>query len=209
MPGAARAGLASCAGCGLLSRPTSAAKPGYCPRCGSRLAWRREGALQRTWALTVAAAMLYVPANALPVLTTTGFGWSQSDTILGGVEVLYRSGSWPLALIVLVASIVIPLGKITALAYLLIGVQRRSARNLRVRARLYRVIALIGRWSMLDVFVATYTVALVQLPPLLHARPGPGIGFFMVVVVLTLLATRAFDPRLIFDAAHAGGEAGG
>src|SRR6185295_8169560 len=109
-----------------------------------------------------------------------------------GVAFLYTSGSWPLALIVLVASVMIPLGKLVALAYLLITIQRGSIANNRERTQLYRVVELIGRWSMLDVFVAAFTVALVQLAPLTSVAPG--------AVVLTMLAAESFEPRLIWDA---------
>ena len=138
----------------------------------------------------------------LPVFTTTTLGEEEPDTILSGVAFLYTSGSWPLALIVLVASVMIPLGKLIALAYLLITVQRRSITSNHDRTRLYRVVELIGRWSMLDVFVAAFTVALVQLQPLMSVEPGPGVLFFAAVVVLTMIAAESFDPRLIWDASH-------
>jgi paraquat-inducible protein A len=118
---------------------------------------------------------------------------------MGGVVFLYTSGSWPLALIVLIASVMVPLGKLIALAYLLITVQRRSIKNNRERAGLYRMVEFIGRWSMLDVFVDTFTVALVQLSPLMSVEPGPGVLFFAAVVVLTMIAAESFDPRLIWD----------
>ena len=200
-PGAAHAGLVSCAGCGLLSRPASVAHVGDCPRCGERLDWRRAHAVQRTWAFLIAAAILYVPANVLPVLTTNTLVSSQADTIMSGVIYLYETGSWPLALIVLVASVMIPLGKIAALAYVLVSVQRGSATSNRQRTRLYRIVEFIGRWSMLDVFVDTFVVALVQLAPLMSVEPGPGVVYFMAVVVLTMFAAQSFDPRLIWDAA--------
>src|SRR5215510_13984980 len=123
---AAQVGLVSCETCGLLSRPARTTEPGYCPRCGAELAWRRHGSVQRTWALVIAAAICYIPANVLPVLTTTALGSADSDTIMGGVILLYRTGSWPLALIVLIASVMVPLGKLVALVYLLITVQRGS-----------------------------------------------------------------------------------
>ena len=113
---------------------------------------------------------------------------------------LYTSGSWPLALVVLIASVMIPLGKLIALAYLLITVRRGSIRGNRDRSRLYRMVEIIGRWSMLDVFVDTFTVALVQLQPLMSVEPGPGVVFFMAVVILTVIAVQCFDPRLIWDA---------
>jgi len=202
---AAHAGLVSCHDCGLLSRPRSRATPGHCPRCGEPLASRRPQPIQRTWALLIAAAILYVPANALPVLVTDTLTSSEADTILSGVAFLYQSGSWPLALIVLVASVLIPIGKIAALAYVLVTVQRGSATSNRQRTRLYRTVEFIGRWSMLDVFVDTFVVALVQLSPLMSVQPGPGVLYFMAVVILTMLAAQSFDPRLIWDSASAHG----
>ena len=199
---AAQAGLVSCEACHLLSRPADPAEPGYCPRCGEELEFRRHGSIEKTWALLIAAAICYIPANALPVLQTTALGEKEADTILGGVVFLYTSGSWPLALIVLVASVMIPLGKIVALAYLLITVQRGSVANGRDRTKLYRTVEFIGRWSMLDVFVDAFTVALVQLQPLMSVAPGSGVLFFAAVVVLTMLAAESFDPRLIWDAAN-------
>jgi paraquat-inducible protein A len=197
---AAEAGLVSCKTCELLSRPASLEEPGSCPRCGAELAWRRHHSIQYTWALVIAAAICYIPANALPVLSTTTLGSTDSDTIMGGVVFLYSSGSWPLALIVLVASVMVPLGKLVALVYLLIAVQRGVRGNGRERTRLYRMVEFVGRWSMLDVFVDTFTVALIQLSPLMSVQPGPGVLFFAAVVVLTMLAAESFDPRLIWDA---------
>jgi paraquat-inducible protein A len=147
----------------------------------------------------IAAAICYIPANTLPVLNTTTPAGSEGDTILGGVAFLYKSGSWPLALVVLVASVMIPLGKLLSLAYLLISVKHGSVKNNRERTRLYRIVVFIGRWSMLDVFVDAFTVALVQLQPLMAVAPGPGVLFFAAVVVLTMLAAEALDPRLIWD----------
>ena len=153
-----------------------------------------------TWALVIAAAICYIPANVLPVLSTTALGSTESDTIMGGVVLLYATGSWPLALIVLIASVMVPLGKLVALSYLLIVVQRGSLGSNRERTRLYRLVQFIGRWSMLDVFVDTFTVALVQLQPLMSVEPGPGVLFFAAVVVLTMIAAESFDPRLVWDA---------
>jgi paraquat-inducible protein A len=197
---AAQAGLVSCTTCGLLSRPADHARPGYCPRCGAGLVWRRHHSIQYTWALVIAGAICYIPANVLPVLSTTAFGSTEADTIIGGVIFLYASGSWPLALIVLIASVMIPLGKLVALSYLLITVQRGSVRNSHDRTRIYDLVEFVGRWSMLDVFVDAFVVALVQLQPLMSVQPGLGVVFFMAVVVLTMLAAQSFDPRLIWDA---------
>ncbi|MCG6862122.1 MAG: paraquat-inducible protein A [Chromatiaceae bacterium] len=143
---------------------------------------------------------LLFPANLLPLLATTTFGSTEYDTIMGGVVFLYTSGSWPLALIVLIASVMVPLGKLVALGYLLISVQSGSIKSNRERTRLFRMVEVIGCWSMLDVFVDTFTVALVQLQPLMSVRPGPGVVFFAAVVVLTMIAASTFDPRLIWDA---------
>jgi len=197
---AAQAGLISCQVCDLLSRPANAANPGYCPRCGGELASRHHHSIQYTWALLIAAAICFIPANMLPVLSTTALGSTESDTIMGGVVFLFTSGSWPLGLIVLIASVMVPAGKLVALSYLLITVQRGVPGNNRERTRLYRMVEFIGRWSMLDVFVDTFTVALVQLQPLMSVAPGPGVLFFAAVVVLTMIAAESFDPRLIWDA---------
>jgi paraquat-inducible protein A len=193
--------LQSCDTCGLLSRPAAGAEEGRCPRCDEEVAFRKPRSIERTWAYLIAAVICYIPANVLPVLTTTTPGGAESDTILQGVILLWSPTGWPLSLIVLVASIMIPSAKIVAVAYLLITVQRGSIENNRQRVRLYRMVEFIGRWSMVDVFVDTFTAALVQLQPLMSVEPGPGLFFFAAVVVLTMLAVESFDPRLIWDAA--------
>lgn len=195
----AHPGLASCSTCGLLSRPAGPDQLGQCPRCGATLTTRHHFSIQTTWALVIAAAILYVPANAFPVLVTTTFGSTEASTILGGVVFLYQEGSWVLALIVLVASVIVPLGKLVALAYLMFTVQRGSLKSNHDRTRLYRLVELIGRWSMLDVFVVAFITALVQLDPLMSVSPGIGVMYFMVVVVLTMIAAHSFDPRLIWN----------
>jgi paraquat-inducible protein A len=194
-------GLQSCEACGLLSRPAPGEEDGYCPRCDAALEFRKPASLQRTWAYVIGAAICYVPANLLPVLTTTTAAGTESDTILQGVVLLWSPTGWPLSLIVLLASIIIPSAKILALAYLLITVQRGSVENNEQRVRLYRVVEFIGRWSMVDVFVDAFTAALVQLQPLMSVAPAPGLFFFAAVVVLTMLAAESFDPRLIWDSA--------
>jgi len=194
-------GLQSCEGCGLLSRPEPGEEEGTCPRCDHELEFRKAGSIERSWAFLIAAAICYVPANVLPVLTTVTAAGRESDTIMQGVVLLWSPTGWPLSLIVLFASIMIPSAKILALAYLLITVQRGSIQNNAQRIRLYRTVELVGRWSMVDVFVDAFTVSLVQLQPLMSVEPGPGLFFFAAVVVLTMLAVESFDPRLIWDAA--------
>jgi paraquat-inducible protein A len=198
---AMRLGLQSCEGCGLLSQPMAGEHEGECPRCNQKLEFRKPASLDRTWAFLIGAAICYIPANLLPVLTTVIPGGTESDTILQGVVLLWSPTGWPLSLIVLVASIMIPIGKIAALAYLLFTVQRGSIHNDRQRTRLYRMVKFIGRWSMVDVFVDTFTASLVQLQPLMSVEPAPGLVFFAAVVVLTMLAAETFDPRLIWDPA--------
>ena len=194
-------GLQCCDTCGLLSRPAPGADEGRCPRCDEELVFRKPDSLQRTLAYLMAAAVCYVPANVLPVMTTITASGRESDTILQGVALLWSPAGWPLSLIVLFASIMIPSAKIVALLYLLITVRRGSIENNRQRIRLYRIVELIGRWSMVDVFVDTFTVALIQLQPLMSVEPAPGLFFFAAVVVLTMLAVESFDPRLIWDSA--------
>lgn len=193
-------GLVVCECCGLLSKPVDIEAPGKCPRCGEVLALRRHDAIQRTWALIIAAAICFIPANVFPVMVSKLLvGVPEDDTIISGVVLLYKTGSWHLAAIVLIASIVIPMAKIAALAYLLISVQRRSLKGQQERLRLYRLVEFVGRWSMLDVFVVTFTVALIQLQPLMSIKPGAGVLFFAAVVILTMIAAEQFDPRLIWD----------
>jgi paraquat-inducible protein A len=192
-------GLVSCEICGLLTEPSDVDAPGHCPRCGKVLALRRHNMFQRTWALLLAAVICYIPANLLPVMNTMKPGYAEKDTIMNGVILLYKTGSWPLALIVLIASVIIPLAKIIALAYLLITIQFRKTEGRQERVRLYRLVEIVGRWSMLDIFVVTFVVALVQLQPLMSVEPGAGVLFFAAVVVLTMLAAENFDPRRIWD----------
>jgi paraquat-inducible protein A len=192
-------GLQSCEACGLLSRPATGHREGRCPRCGGEIDFRKPASLQRTTALLLAAAICYVPANVLPVLTTSTAKGTESDTILQGVVLLWSPTGWPLSLIVLFASIMIPSAKILALAYLVVTVRSGSIRSNRQRIRLYRTVDVIGRWSMVDVFVDAFTAALVQLQPLMSVAPAPGLLFFAAVVVLTMFAVESFDPRLIWD----------
>ena len=194
-------GLVGCEVCGLVSQPRPGLTAAHCPRCGERLHFRRPGSIERTWALVIAAIILYIPANLLPVLSTYTPLGGKSDTILQGVVELWSPTSWPLAIVVFVASITIPLGKLMALAYLLISVQRGSVQSSTQCVRLYRMLRFIGRWSMLDVFVDTFVVALVQLQPLMWVAAGPGVIFFAGVVVVTMFAVNSFDPRLVWDLA--------
>lgn len=195
---AVRFGLVTCHGCGLLLRAPRA-DGACCSRCGCLLHRRKPNSLMSCWAFAIAAMILYIPANTLPIMETSSLFGSQNDTIMSGVVYLWRSGSWYLALVVFIASILVPMAKLLALILLLVSVQLRSCWQPLQRAKLYRMVELVGRWSMLDVYVVTLLVALVQLDALATIKPGPGALAFGAVVVLTLLAAMHFDPRLIWD----------
>lgn len=195
---AAASGLLVCRTCGLLNRP-GASGAWHCARCAAALHWRKPDSIARTWAFLIAAAVLYIPANLLPIINSGSLFSSRSDTILGGVVYLWTSGSEVLAAIVFVASIVVPGTKVAALALLLVSSQRGSTWRPAERTRLYRLAAYIGRWSMVDIYVGALSVALVQLRPFASIEPGPGAIFFGAVVILTMLASESFDPRLIWD----------
>ena len=196
---AARQGFLLCEGCMQLNRAEPAVGEPACARCGTRLHARRPDSIARSWAYLSAALLLYVPANLLPVMESGGLFQSQSDTIWSGVVYLWTTGSPFLSVIVFTASMVIPVAKIGSLAWLLAQAQRRSTRNPMRRARLYRATHYIGRWSMVDIFVGATLVGLVQLKAFASIVPGPGAVFFGAVVVLTMLASEAFDPRLTWD----------
>jgi len=195
---AARAGLLLCDTCFQVNRADGLERPA-CARCGAHLYARKPGSLARSWAYLLAAAILYVPANMLPVIESGSLFESQTDTILSGVVYLWKTGSQFLAIIVFTASIVIPAAKIVSLTVLLASAQRRSTWNPLWRAHIYRVTHYIGRWSMVDIFVGATLVALVQLKAFASIVPGPGAVFFGAVVVLTMLSTHSFDPRLTWD----------
>jgi paraquat-inducible protein A len=196
----AACGIARCHACGLLARMPAAAHAVACPRCGSALHLRKVASLSRTWAFLVAAIVLYVPANVLPVMDTSSLFGTQKDTIMSGVVYLWVSGSWPLALLVFIASIAVPMVKILGLSYLAWSTQRGWTWLPGQRTRIYRMIELIGRWSMLDIYVITMLVALVQFKALATILAGPAAIAFGAVVVLTMFAANMFDPRLIWDA---------
>ena len=194
-----------CDVCGLLNGNAVDGRS-RCARCDSRLRHRKPDSLARSWAYLVAAVALYLPANAYPVLQTSSITGDESHTILGGVAELWLDGSKVLALLVFFASILVPLFKMLVTAGLLVSVHRRSAWQLRHRTELYRLIELIGRWSMLDIYVVALLVALVRLQTVATIEAGPGAVAFAAVVVLTMLSAQSFDPRIMWDAAGANGK---
>jgi paraquat-inducible protein A len=199
---ARRLGLVSCPDCHLLSRRPvlKANQTALCPRCGSELQQRKPNSIVRTWALLLAAMILYIPANVLPMTITSALGNVQADTIISGVIYFIHSGSWEIALVIFTASVFVPFMKFIVLIYLLLSVQFKSTMRPRDRAVLYRITEAVGRWSMVDVYVVTILVALVKLGILVDIEAGPAAIYFASVVVITMIAAESFDPRLIWDA---------
>lgn len=193
---AAAYGLLGCECCGLVLQGAAAA--GRCPRCGFGVHPVKPFSLQRTWAWLATAVVLYVPSNLLPVMSTASMLGRESHTLLGGIHELWSSGSWELALIVFVASIAVPLLKIASLALLAATAWRRSRWRQRERAALFRLVETVGHWSMLDVFVVVLLVAMVRFGIVASVAPEPGLLAFGSVVVATMLASNAFDARLIW-----------
>jgi paraquat-inducible protein A len=196
-------GCASCHDCELLVQLPASAHRARCPRCGAELHLRKPRSLQRTWALVIAAAICYVPANVLPVMAVTSLGNTEADTIMSGVIYFLTNGEWPLAIIIFTASIFVPMMKLAILLFLLISVHRRSRWRPVDRTRMYRLTEAIGRWSMVDIYVVTIMVALVRLGNLATIEAGWGAVFFGAVVVITIFAAESFDPRLIWDESEA------
>ena len=188
----------ACTACELLVSDAHAG--GACPRCAAALHDRKPFAFRATAALVAAGFLLYIPANALPVLTLVSFGNEQSNTIITGVLELIRNRLWPLALIVFLASIVVPLLKLCGLTWMLLATYQGSPRTLIARTRFYRLIDTVGSWSNIDVFVASVLVALLQFGAIARAQAGAGLTAFAAVVILTMIATRTFDTRLMWDA---------
>ena len=191
------AGALGCDRCGLVSSPEF----GRCGRCAGRLEHRKPNSIARTWALVIASAILYVPANLLPVLTVVQLGFGSPSTILGGAKELLAAGMWPLALLVFLASVAVPCLKLVSLVVMLIATQAGAAARLRDRTVLYRIVSTIGRWSMIDIFMESILIALVQFGAVVTIDPGFGAVAFAGVVILTMFAAESFDPRLMWDAA--------
>ncbi|TCV91464.1 paraquat-inducible protein A [Luteibacter rhizovicinus] len=198
LPRADELGIVGCHVCRQVSQ-ASDDPHARCPRCGAGLHRRKRDSLARTWALLIAALLLYLPANIFPIMRTQSLFTRDDNTILSGVVELWRAGSPDLAIIVFTASIVVPVLKFLVMGYLLISVQRSSEWGARQRAKLFRLVEVVGYWSMLDVFVVALLSALVHFKVLSRVEPLPGVIFFGLVVVLTMLSAMSFDPRLIWD----------
>lgn len=198
------AAAAALVGCRVCSRvyPTVDVAPGYetrCPVCMAALHPRKPHSLSRTWALVIAALILYIPANTFPIMSVVLSGQGQPDTILSGIEALFAEGEWALAVLVFFASITVPVLKLLGLSYLMLSAQFKWRWRPRDRTVFYRVIEGIGRWSMIDIFMLSILVALVKLGAVANIEPGVGATSFCAVVVLTMFAASSFDPRLLWD----------
>jgi paraquat-inducible protein A len=194
---ARRAGLQACPACGLVA-PLAQRAP--CARCGATLHSRKPDSATRTWALLIASALLYIPANVLPVTHVVQLGRAHEDTILSGVIYFLRTGSWPLALLIFVASVLVPVVKFVVISYLLLSIRFRSRWRPRRRAGLYRLTEGVGRWSMVDIYAISIMVAMLQMGSMSSVVPRPGAMAFATMVVATIMAVRSFDPRLVWDA---------
>lgn len=195
---ARRAGLMACSHCGLVCRKTAEAGP-RCPRCGGKVQDRKAESLSRATAYLVAAAILYIPANLLPIMQTSSLLGTKADTILSGIAYFWSSGSWGLAVLIFFASILVPLLKLGTIALLTLSVHFHWGSHLHQRANLFRMIEMVGRWSMLDIFVVALMVGLVHFRGVAVIGAGAGAAAFGAVVILTILASQSFDPRLIWD----------
>jgi paraquat-inducible protein A len=190
-------GAAACTVCDLIAAPGQDLH--HCARCGARLHRRKPDSMRRTAAFVIAGYLLYIPANVLPVLTIVRFGREDRNTILSGVMELVQNHLLPLAVIVFAASIVLPLVKLFSLTWMLVATRVRSRQLLVARTRLYRAIDLVGRWSNIDVYAVATLVAILQFGALTAVHSGNGMVAFAAVVILTMVATSYFDPRLMWD----------
>ncbi|CAH0301972.1 paraquat-inducible protein A [Pseudomonas mediterranea] len=193
------AGILICTECHELNRLDADVDAQACTRCGARIHPRRPNSLMRTWALLITAAILYIPANMLPIMTINSLGHGAPSTIMAGVIELVQHGMIPIAAVVFIASILVPTFKLVGIALLLFSVQRHQPMSARQRILMYRFIEFIGRWSMLDIFVIAILVAVVNFGRLASVEAGLGAIAFASVVILTMIAAVTFDPRLIWD----------
>ncbi|AMM02778.1 MULTISPECIES: paraquat-inducible protein A [Pseudomonas] len=193
------AGIVVCNECHELNRQEPDSTSQTCTRCGAIVHARRPNSIVRTWALLIAASILYIPANILPIMTVSTLGQGSPDTIMSGVITLLKHGMVPIAAVVFIASILVPTFKLVGIGLLLYSVQRRQPLSARQRILMYRFIEFIGRWSMLDIFVIAILVAVVNFGRIASVEANLGAVAFATVVILTMLAALTFDPRLIWD----------
>lgn len=203
---AASNNLYLCRECGLLcySHPENGDKKQICRRCGATLHFRKPGSISRTWALTITALLLMFPANLLPIMHVDFLGIPSNSTILDGIRIFFQEGSYFIAMIILTASILIPIFKIIGLAIILLTIKFKRAKYLRQKTSMYRFIEFIGRWSMLDIFVIALLGFFVNFGFLTSIETAPAATYFCLVVVTTMLAAITIDPRLMWDLLESG-----
>jgi len=191
-------GLAGCHTCGMVVKLLDKTQIA-CPRCGCDMHYRKHDSINRTWALLISAFIMYIPANTEPMMRTTSLGQESADTILSGVIYFLTHGDWPIALVIFSASVLIPLLKMMAIAYILIMVQTGATTNKAENTRLYIIAEFMGKWSMVDIFVVALMAALIQLGAITTIQHGPAGMAFSAMVILTMFAAMSFDPKLIWD----------
>lgn len=188
------AGLQGCTVCTAVG----AIEAEHCGDCGAQMHGEWAGSIEKTWAWLITSVMLYIPANVLPIMHTRFLGSDTPNTILGGVVTLWHHGSYPIAAVIFVASVFVPIGKIVILSWLCLSIQLKNPQARRHKTYLYRLTELVGRWSMVDVFVVGILAALIQLGNIMTILPGPAALAFAAMVVTTMLAAITFDTRLIW-----------
>jgi len=193
---AREAGLKACNACGIVLQLDEAH---FCPRCGATVLSRRHNSIERVWVLLLVGILAYIPANTLPILMTRSIAGDTSDTIMSGVFELIRHGSYGVAAVIFMASVLIPIAKFIIIAGLALSLHFDANLSDHTRHKLHAITEFIGRWSMIDVFVVAVLAALIQLGAILTILPGTGINCFAVSVVFTMLSASALDPRLLWD----------
>jgi len=191
-------GIAGCHTCGLAVKMQDHAAT-ECPRCGAGVHYRKHNSVNRAWAFLISAFVMYIPANTEPMMRTTAFGSTEGDTIISGVLYFLSAGEWYLAVVIFAASVMLPLLKIIAIGYLLVSIQRGETVRRQQRSNLYKLAEILGKWSMLDIFVVALMVSLIQLGNLTAIHPGAACIAFAAVVIFTMFAEMALDPKLIWD----------
>jgi len=194
-------GMASCHTCHEVVKLPKVKGEGavLCPRCGEEVHLRKPNSIQYTWALVIASIILYIPANVLPMMEVETFAGTQADTIISGVIYFLETGSYLIASVIFIASIIVPITKLILLSYLLISVQKKSPLHKKKRKKLYVLTEIIGKWSMVDVYVVAIMIALVHFGGMTEIKAGDGATYFLLVVVVTMIAAMQFDPKLIWD----------
>jgi len=193
-------GVACCGVCHhIVKMPSTLTGVAICPRCGEEVHYRKQNSIQHTWALVIASIVFYIPANMLPIMEVHTFAGVQSDTIISGVVYFLHSGSYLIASVIFIASIIVPITKLMILIYLLLSIHLKFAKNKIKRKKLYELTELIGKWSMVDVYVVAIMISLVHFGGLSEIKAGLGANYFLLVVILTMLAAMRFDVRLIWD----------